>query len=73
VLRYITNKPKLDVTEAASTRVTATRGGDPNSNVNATLNLPLIPDTLAIRGVIYNDSRAVISTTCGDLHASANG
>jgi outer membrane receptor protein involved in Fe transport len=58
VLRYITNKPKLDVTEGSvNAGYSYTAGGDPNSNVNATLNLPLIPDTLAIRGVIYNDSR----------------
>src|SRR5580693_7448858 len=43
VLRYITNKPKLNVVEAnvdASYGVTA--HGDPNSAVDATLNLPLI-------------------------------
>jgi len=58
VVRYITNKPKLDVTEGS---VTAGYGytthGDPNSNLEAVLNLPLIADTLAVRGVIYNDSR----------------
>src|ERR1700691_4090439 len=58
VLRYITNKPKLDVTEGSvDAGYSYTAHGDPNSNVNAVLNLPLIPDTLAIRGVIYNDSR----------------
>jgi iron complex outermembrane recepter protein len=58
VIRYITNKPKLDVTEG---NVTAgwgpTAGGDPNSDVTAVLNLPLIDNTLAIRGVIYDDRR----------------
>src|SRR6202011_3998519 len=42
-IRYITNKPKLNVTEGdvnASYGITA--GGDPNSAVNATINLPLI-------------------------------
>jgi outer membrane receptor protein involved in Fe transport len=58
VLRYITNKPRLDVTEAvANAGYSYTAHGDPNSNVDATLNLPLIPDTLAIRGVVYNDAR----------------
>src|SRR5229473_2960090 len=58
VLRYITNKPKLDLTEGnVNAGYSYTAHGDPNSNVDATLNLPLIPDTLAIRGVIYNDSR----------------
>ena len=32
-------------------------GGDPNSDVTAVLNLPLIANTLAIRGVIYDDNR----------------
>ena len=58
VLRYITNKPKLDVTEG---KVDAGYGytshGDPNSNVEAMINLPLIPDTLAVRAVIYDDRR----------------
>src|ERR1700734_200937 len=57
-IRYITNKPKLDVTEGnveASYGTTA-HGGN-NSSVNATLNLPLIADTLAVRAVIYDDQR----------------
>jgi iron complex outermembrane recepter protein len=58
VLRYITNKPKLDKTEGdVNAGYSYTAHGDPNSNVDAMLNLPLIPDTLAVRGVIYNDSR----------------
>ncbi len=58
VLRYITNKPKLDVTEGVfNGGYSYTAHGDPNSNVDATINLPLIPDTLAIRAVIYDDSR----------------
>ncbi|HUX72559.1 MAG TPA: TonB-dependent receptor [Steroidobacteraceae bacterium] len=58
VIRYITNEPKLGVTEGnvqAGYGVTA--HGDPNSNLSAVLNLPLIGDTLAVRGVIYDDSR----------------
>jgi outer membrane receptor protein involved in Fe transport len=57
-IRYITNEPRLDQTEAnvkAGYGVTA--HGDPNSDVTAVLNLPLIPDTMAVRAVIYNDSR----------------
>ena len=56
MLRYITNKPKLDVTEGSvDAGYGTTAHGDPNSNVTAVLNLPLIEDTLAVRGVIYND------------------
>ena len=36
---------------------TYTAHGDPSSNVDATINVPLIADTLAVRGVIYNDAR----------------
>jgi iron complex outermembrane receptor protein len=58
VLRYITNKPKLNVTEGnANAGYSYTAHGDPNSNVDAMINLPLIEDTLAIRAVIYNDRR----------------
>ena len=58
VVRYITNKPKLNVTEGnveAGYGITA--HGDPNSNLDAMINLPLIADTLAVRAVIYNDRR----------------
>jgi iron complex outermembrane receptor protein len=58
-IRYITNKPKLDVTEGdvnAGYGITA-RGGDPNAMGNATINLPIIPDTLAVRATIFEDHR----------------
>ncbi|HWJ36250.1 MAG TPA: TonB-dependent receptor [Steroidobacteraceae bacterium] len=56
VLRYITNKPKLNVTEGSfDAGYGTTAHGDPNSNVTAVINLPLIADTLAVRGVFYND------------------
>jgi outer membrane receptor protein involved in Fe transport len=58
VIRYITNKPKLDVTEGDVTAGYGTTAhGANNSNVTAMINLPLIADTLAVRAVIYNDSR----------------
>src|ERR1700721_2337842 len=57
-IRYITNAPKLDVTEGSvKAGYGVTAGGDPNSNVTAVLNIPLIPDTLAVRGGIYEDNR----------------
>ncbi len=57
-LRYITNKPKMNVTEGnANATYGLTAGGDPNTAVNATINMPLIQDTLAVRAVIYNDRR----------------
>ena len=58
VIRYITNKPKINVTEGSVTAAySTTAGGDPNSDATAVLNVPLIADTLAVRGVIYNDRR----------------
>jgi iron complex outermembrane receptor protein len=58
VIRYITNEPKLDVTEAnvkAGYGVTA--HGNPNTDLTAVVNLPLIANTMAVRAVIYNDKR----------------
>lgn len=57
-VRYITNKPKLDVTEGyAEGSYGTTAHGDPNSTVSLVLNVPVIPDVLAIRGAFYNDRR----------------
>src|SRR2546421_2259519 len=57
-LRYITRKPKLDVTEGhAEASYGTTAHGDPNTAVNAVVNLPLIADKLALRGVFYNHRR----------------
>jgi iron complex outermembrane recepter protein len=58
VLRYITNKPQLDRTESKmnSGYATTARGGQ-SVNLDATLNIPLIPGKFAVRGVIYNEQR----------------
>lgn len=57
-IRYITNKPKLDVTEGSATAGYGTTAhGANNGNVTAMINLPLIPESLAVRAVVYNDSR----------------
>jgi iron complex outermembrane recepter protein len=58
VIRYITNKPKLNVTEGNfSGGYGVTAGGDPNTDLTAVVNLPLIQDTLAVRAVIYDERR----------------
>jgi outer membrane receptor protein involved in Fe transport len=58
VVRYITNKPKLNTTEGDVTAGYGTTAhGDNNSNLTAMINLPIIADHLAVRAVIYNDSR----------------
>jgi iron complex outermembrane recepter protein len=57
-IRYITNEPKLDVTEGnVSGGYGTTAHGDQNSNLIAVLNVPVIPDTMALRAVIYDDQR----------------
>src|SRR5208282_5778950 len=57
-IRYITNKPKLDVTEGDVTAgYGITAHGDPNTNGTAMINLPLVPDMLAVRAVIFSDHR----------------
>jgi iron complex outermembrane receptor protein len=57
-IRYITNKPQL---EAASGEVNvgygATAGGDPNTTLNALLNMPMIVNVFGLRGVILSEAR----------------
>src|SRR3984893_100892 len=58
VIRYITNKPKINVTEANFNAGYATTvHGKDSTSFDGMLNLPLIQDKLAVRGVLYNDSR----------------
>jgi iron complex outermembrane receptor protein len=72
-VRYITNKPKLTATQAsAEASYGVTAHGDPNSSVNATLNLPLIENTLAVRGVIYSDRRGGYITNVPSTFTRSN-
>ena len=58
VVRYITNKPQLDVLEGAvNAGVATTTHGAPSNNFDATINIPLVTEHLAVRGVIYNERR----------------
>jgi iron complex outermembrane receptor protein len=58
VIRYVTNKPNLSASSGElNAGYGATAGGDPNSSLNATLNLPLIPQTLAVRLVMFSEHR----------------
>jgi iron complex outermembrane recepter protein len=74
-IRYITNRPKLNVTEGnvnASYGITA--GGDPNSTANGTINLPLIQDKLSIRATVFTDHRGgYISNVPGTIQVPAAG
>jgi outer membrane receptor protein involved in Fe transport len=58
VIRYITNKPQLDVTSGSiESGYGTTAHGDDNSDVTAVLNLPVITGHMALRGVIYDARR----------------
>ena len=58
VIRYITNKPRLDTFQGiVNAGYGITAHGGPNTNVNAVLNLPLIEGKLAARLVIFSDNR----------------
>ena len=58
VIRYITNEPKLDVTEGSvKAGYGVTAHGDPNADATAVINLPIIEGTMAVRAVIYDDHR----------------
>jgi outer membrane receptor protein involved in Fe transport len=58
VLRYITRKPQVDQTEVkVNAGYATTQHGAPSTSLDVTLNLPLIPDRFAIRGVIYSEHR----------------
>ena len=58
VVRFITNKPKLNTFEAdVHGGYGITAGGDPNTNIDATFNFPLIEDKMAARVVVFNDRR----------------
>jgi iron complex outermembrane recepter protein len=71
-IRYITNKPKLGVTEGnVNAGYGVTAGGDPNNNLNATLNLPF-GENIAIRAVIFSDHRGgYISNVPGTIQVPA--
>jgi outer membrane receptor protein involved in Fe transport len=57
-VRYITNKPKMNTYSAyAEAQYGVTEGGGNNSSINATFNIPLVDDKLAVRAVIYDDNR----------------
>lgn len=73
-IRYITNKPVLNKFEAITNMgYGVTAGGDPNNNLNATINLP-VNDKFAIRMVMFEDHRGgYISNIAGTIQLKANG
>jgi outer membrane receptor protein involved in Fe transport len=58
VLRYITNKPQLDVTEGSvSAGYAQTADGAPSTALSAVFNLPILENRLAARAVVYDERR----------------
>lgn len=58
VVRYITNKPRLDLTEIhAEAGGAVTTHGAPSNSVVLTANLPLLSDRLALRATFYREHR----------------
>ncbi len=73
VVRYITNKPKLDMTEAiVSAGGATTAHGAPSDNINAIINIPLIAEHLAARAVIYDERRGGYINNIPATFARAN-
>jgi outer membrane receptor protein involved in Fe transport len=72
-VRYITNKPNLNKTEGnVNAGYGVTAGGSPNTNLNATFNLPLIDGKLAIRATIFTDHRGgYIDNVLGEIAVPA--
>jgi iron complex outermembrane recepter protein len=73
VVRYITNKPKLNVTEGVVNAGYATTAhGAPSGNLDATINIPLITDRLAVRAVAYDEHRGGYIDNIPGTFARAN-
>ncbi|MBS0377151.1 MAG: TonB-dependent receptor [Proteobacteria bacterium] len=57
-IRYITNRPQLDnFSGEATAGWGTTSGGDPNSMLTATFNVPLVAGTLAARAVVFSEQQ----------------
>ena len=57
-IRYITNKPNLSATSGNfNAGYGYTAGGDNNSQMSAVLNVPLIPNVLGLRAVVFNEKQ----------------
>ena len=57
-IRYVTNKPDIAVRSGElNLGYGITTDGNPNSSLSAMLNVPLIPEKLALRGVIFSEHR----------------
>jgi outer membrane receptor protein involved in Fe transport len=72
-LRYITNKPKLNTFEGnVEGGYGFTDHGGDNTSLVAVLNVPLIEDKLAVRGVIYDDRQGGYITNVASTFTRSN-
>ncbi|MBC7521335.1 MAG: TonB-dependent receptor plug domain-containing protein, partial [Sandarakinorhabdus sp.] len=73
-VRYITNKPDLGEFHAGFKGSYAfTKGGDESNSVEGFINVPIIKDKLAVRLVLYNDSRGgYIDNVPGSFRMQSN-
>ena len=58
IIRYVTNKPRLEATSGeANASYGVTDGGDPNTGLNLVLNVPLVENRFGLRAVLFSERR----------------
>jgi len=73
-VRLITNKPVMnEYSASASASYAFTKGGEDSTALEAVLNVPVIEDKLALRGVFYTDKKGgYIDNVAGTFTASGD-
>src|SRR6185437_3664974 len=72
-IRYITNKPDLNVfSGSAEVSYGGTAGGGANYSGNFIVNIPLVKDKLALRAVVYDDHRGGYITNVASTFTRSN-
>jgi len=72
-LRYITNKPRMNVYEGnAEASYGLTEGGAQNYSANFTINVPIVKDKVAIRAVVYDDHQGGYIDNVGSTFTRSN-
>ncbi len=74
-VRYITNKPDLNEFHAGfNASYSFTKGGDNSSAGDGFINIPILPDQIAVRMVLYNDKQGgYIDNVAGTFQMPFNG
>jgi iron complex outermembrane recepter protein len=72
-IRYITNKPDLNVfSGSAEVNYGGTAGGGTNYSGNFIINIPLVKDKLALRAVVYDDHQGGYITNVASTFTRSN-